>query len=47
MGVVAVLRDENGNVIFAMSKLENGVDEADDIEALVAIAALQVVCHIG
>lgn len=46
-GVGAILRDEVGNVIMAMSKIENGVDSANDIEAVVAIRALQMVFHSG
>lgn len=33
-GVRTILREEKGNLIMATSKIENGVDEVDDIEAL-------------
>lgn len=45
VGVGAIL--EKRNIIMAMRKLENEVDGADDIEALAALRAHQVVCHIG
>ncbi|XXG79426.1 hypothetical protein AAC387_Pa09g0497 [Persea americana] len=32
---------------MAMSKLESGVDSADDIEAITALRALQMVLHIA
>lgn len=37
--VEAILRDEKGNVILATSKIENGVDGVDDVEALLALRA--------
>ncbi|XXG47023.1 hypothetical protein AAC387_Pa02g1736 [Persea americana] len=46
-GVGAVLIDEVGNVIMAMSKLESGVDSANYIEAITALRALQMVLYIG
>ncbi|XXG80166.1 hypothetical protein AAC387_Pa09g1097 [Persea americana] len=46
-GVGAIVKDEAGNVIMAMSKLESGVDSADDIEAIAALRAVQMVLHIG
>ncbi|XXG80046.1 hypothetical protein AAC387_Pa09g0995 [Persea americana] len=46
-GVGAIFRDKVGNVIMAMTKLESGVDSADDIEAIAALKALQMVLHIG
>ena len=46
-GVGAILRDEKRNVIMAMSKIENGVHEADDIEAFAALRALQMTCYNG
>lgn len=42
-GVGAVLRDEMRNVIMAMSKIDNEVDDADDIEALATLRALQLI----
>ena len=36
VGVEVILRDEKGNVVMAMSKIEHKVDEANDIEALAA-----------
>ena len=44
-GVGVVLRNGVGNVIMAMSKIKNGVDNADDIEAVAALSALQLVFH--
>lgn len=46
-GVGAILRDEVGTVIMAMSKIENGVDSTDDIQAIAALRALQMVFHSG
>lgn len=46
-GVGAILWGEKGNVIMAMSKIENGVDEAYDIEALAVIRALKLTCYNG
>lgn len=39
-GVGAILKDEVSNVIMVMSKLENGVDSAEDIEAISTLIAL-------
>lgn len=46
-GVGAILKDEVGNVIMAMSKLESGVDDAEGIEAVAASRALQMIFHMG
>ncbi|XXG86241.1 hypothetical protein AAC387_Pa11g1173 [Persea americana] len=45
-GVGAVLRDEKGNVIMALSKIETWVAKADDIEAVAALRGLQMVLTI-
>lgn len=42
-GVGAILRDEMRNVIMAMTKIDNEVDNADDIEALATLRALQLI----
>lgn len=34
-------------MIMTMSKIKNGVANADDIEAVVALRAIQMVFHIG
>ncbi|XXG53903.1 hypothetical protein AAC387_Pa03g1920 [Persea americana] len=46
-GVGAILRDEKCNVIMALSRIEDGVAEADDIGAVAALRGLQMDCSIG
>ena len=46
-GVGAILLDEAGYVILAMSKIENEMDEAEDIKSLAALRGLQMICHMG
>ena len=42
-----MLRDEVGKVILYMSKIENEMEEMEDIESLAALHGLQMICHMG
>ena len=44
-GVGDILRDEVGKMIMAMSKIENGVYSALNIEVIAALRALQMFFH--
>ncbi|XP_035545765.1 uncharacterized protein LOC118348330 [Juglans regia] len=46
-GVGAVLRDNNGCMVMAMSKRELGIHKVEDIEVLAALRGLQLISHIG
>ncbi|KAF5475513.1 hypothetical protein F2P56_007313 [Juglans regia] len=46
-GVGAVLRDDKGSMIMAMSRLEEGILLVEDVEAIAALRALQFISHLG
>lgn len=47
MGVDVILRNDKGDVLFALSWKEVGLFEVDDIETFAALKGLQMILHLG
>ncbi|KAF5458972.1 hypothetical protein F2P56_022964 [Juglans regia] len=47
LGVVAILRDDSGSMIMAISRREAGTYIVEEIEALASLRELQMILHMG